>query len=302
MEYTQSLAQGLDILLLYDSHTSFLTAAEISKKKGYSLSKTYRIIRTLMKHGFIEEEKGTARYVLGLNVFRLGLLAQKKFTLAAVAKPLMKELSVVSKESVVLTAVSGTKAVCIENVESEEAVRSSTFQAGESRLLHAGASSKILMAYLSEKEWDDIIATEGLRRFTSSTITQAKALKEHLRETRKKGYAVSDREVYKDVRAVGAPILDGMGRLIGGLSIVGPVYRINKIKLNHLVKLVLEYAGRISEQMGCADLGNRDLKENNSPWTRRKEVISTKENSKEIRKKREELRRSTGEKSWITAE
>ena len=250
MEYTQSLAQGLDILLLYAIERSALTAAEISNEKGYSLSKTYRIIRTLIKYGFIEEEKGTARYSLGLNALQLGLLAQKKYSLASVAKPLMKELSVLSKESVVLTTVSGTKAVCIENVESEEAIRSSTFQVGETVFLHAGASSKILMAYLPEKEWDRIIEKEGLRQLTPNTLTHPKKLKGHLREIRKKGYAVSDREVYEDVRAVGAPILDGMGTLVAGLSIVGPFYRINKKKLSGLVKMVVDYAAKISSRIG----------------------------------------------------
>lgn len=262
MEYTQSLAQGLEILLEYDASTSFLTAAEICKKKGYSLSKTYRIIRTLAKHGFLEEEKGMARYSLGLNALRLGLLAQKKFTLAVVAKPLMEELCAVSKESVVLTVVNGTKATCIASFESSEPIHSSTFQAGESRYLHAGASSKILMAYIHETEWGRVIESEGLKRFTSRTITDAQALKEHLREIRKKGYAISYQEVYDDVGAVGAPILDENGNLIGGLSIVGPVYRLSKKKLSSLVGLAQDYARKISKRMGCVDPAGGSVNDN----------------------------------------
>jgi IclR family KDG regulon transcriptional repressor len=290
MEYTQSLGQGLDILLLYDIHTSALTAAEISKKKGYSLSKTYRIIRTLMKYGFIEEEKGTARYSLGPNVLHLGLLAQRKFSLAAIAKPFMKELSVLSKESVVLTAVNGTKAVCLENVESEEPIRSSTFQAGEIVFLHAGASSKILMAHLPENEWDRIIKKEGLRQLTPNTVSHAEKLKEQLREIRRRGYAVSDREVYEDVRAVGAPILDGMGNLVAGLSIVGPVYRINKKKLSSLVKLAVEYAGKISNRIGYAY-----LEQEGGPkgYKQKDEGISLKKDLKKPIKTERELRRSS---------
>lgn len=293
MEYTQSLAQGLDILLLYDIERSTLTAAEISNEKGYSLSKTYRIIRTLMKYGFIEEEKGTARYSLGLNALQLGLLAQKKYSLASVAKPLMKELSILSKESVVLTAVNGTKAVCLENVESEEPIHSSTFQAGETVFLHAGASSKILMAYLPETEWDRIIEKEGLTQHTSNTITDVKNLKEHLREIRRKGCTVSDREVHEDVRAAGAPILDSAGNLVAGLSIVGPIYRINKKKLSSLVKMVVEYAGKISSRIGCVYL---EQPTDRRPYKPKGEEISLRKDPRNSVERNSALRKSGGKR------
>jgi DNA-binding IclR family transcriptional regulator len=254
MAITQSLAHGLEILLLYEISEQSLTVSEISNGLGYSLSKTYRLIRTLIKYGFVEENNGTAQYSLGLNVLRLGLLAQKRFTIATIARPFMKDLSILSKESVLLTAVHGTRAICIEGVESEEPIRHSTFQPGESVFLHAGASSKILMAYLPEKDWDRIISKEGLKRFTSNTITEGSQLKKHLREIKRKGYAVSEGEVYKDVRAVGAPIFNGMGQLTGGLSIVGPAYRINKGKLYYFKKLVVEYAQKISKELGYVKL------------------------------------------------
>ena len=250
MTINQSLAHGLAILLLYDSGTPFFTVAEVSKRLGYSLSKTYRLIRTLIKHGFLQENPGTAQYALGLNALKLGLLAQQNLNLSVIARPLMKELSLLTKETVLLTAVHGTRGICIERVESEEPIRYSLFQPGASLALHAGASSKILMAYLREEEWDRIIATEGLKRYTPTTITERGELKAHLREIRKKGFACSDQEVDRDVRAVAAPIFNGAGELVAGLSVTGPAYRISKKKLNDLKKSVVEYGRRISAKLG----------------------------------------------------
>jgi hypothetical protein len=46
MSINQSLAHGLDILLLFDTiHLSFMVA-EMSKRLKYSQSKTYRMIQT----------------------------------------------------------------------------------------------------------------------------------------------------------------------------------------------------------------------------------------------------------------
>jgi len=246
MTINQSLAHGIEILLLYDSLTPFLTVSEISKRLGYSQSKTYRLIRTFVKYGLIREDNGTARYSLGLNALRLGLLAQQQFNISVIARPLMKELSLLTKETVLLTAVNGTKGIVLERVESEEPIRYSLFQFGASLPLHCGASSKILMAYLPEEEWDWIIAKEGLKRYTLNTITNVDQLKAHLREIRKKGYAFSDQEVDRDVRAVAGPILNSMGELVAGLSIAGPAYRINKKKISSCVKLVTQFARKIS--------------------------------------------------------
>lgn len=250
MNINQSLAHGLQILLLFDTATPSLTVAEISNRLGYSQSKTYRLVRTLTKLGFLQEANGKARYLLGLNVLQMGLLAQKQFNISSIARPFMKELSRLTKETVVLTAVNGTKGVVIDRVESEEPIRFSLFQTGASLPLHGGASSKVLMAYLPEEDWDRIIKKEGLKRFTPNTMTGVNRLKAHLREIRQKGYAFSDEEIDRHVRAVAAPILSGWGEVVAGLSIAGPVFRISKKRVPQISKLVMEYANRISSRMG----------------------------------------------------
>jgi IclR family KDG regulon transcriptional repressor len=249
MTINQSLTHGIEILLLYDSSTPFLTVSEISKRLGYSQSKTYRLIRTFVKYGLIREDNGTARYSLGLNALRLGLLSQQQFNISVIARPFMKELSLLTKETVLLTAVNGTKGIVLDRVESEEPIRYSLFQPGASIPLHAGASSTILMACLPEEEWDRIIEKEGLKRYFPQTITKPGQLKARLREIRRRGYAFSDQEVDKDVRAVAAPILNGLGDLVGGLSVAGPVYRINKKRVSSLGRLIVQYAQKISSEL-----------------------------------------------------
>jgi DNA-binding IclR family transcriptional regulator len=247
LSINQSLAHGLEVLLAFESSRTSLTVSEIAQYLKYSQSSTYRLVRTLVKYNLIQENPGTARYSLGLNVLRLGLLAQRTINLGAIARPFMAELSRHTKETVILTIVNGPKGMCVEIVESSEPVRSSTYQPGEYLPLHCGASGTILMAYLSEEEWDRIIATEGLRSYTPNTITEVDRLKDHLREIRKAGFAFSDREVYQDVVAVAAPILNVAGLLMAGLSVVSPFYRINKRKINSFTRLVAEYAKKISD-------------------------------------------------------
>ena len=250
MSITQSLAHGLNILLLYDTHTPLFTVSQISKRLGFSQSKTYRLIRTLVKYGLLQEYNGTAQYSLGLSALRLGLLAQQQINIAALARPYMKELCKITKETVVLTAVNGTKGIVLDRVESEEPIRYSLFQPGASIPLHAGASSQILMAYLPEGDWNRILEKEGLKRYTPNTITKVSQLKTHLREIRRKRYAFSNQEVDRDVRAIAAPIFNGLGEVVAGLSVAGPSYRINKRKIHSYARFVMQYAEKVSVQIG----------------------------------------------------
>ena len=249
MTTNRSLAHGLEILFLFDAATPHFTVPEISKQLRYSQSKTYRLVKTLIQYGLVQENPRTAHYSLGLDAMRVGLLAQKNFSLSQIAKPLMKELSLLTKETILLTAVSRTRVICLERVESEEQIRLS-FEPGVRLPFHCGASSKVLMAYLPEEEWDSIIKKEGLKRYTPNTITRIDQLKAHLREIRKKGYAFSDRELDWDARAVGAPVFDGSGKLVAGLSVAGPVYRISKKRAGSLAQMVIQCAQEISRQLG----------------------------------------------------
>jgi len=245
-----SLLNGLEILLLYDNSKPLLTVAEISEKLGYSQSKTYRLVKTLLKYNFLKKKPETAQCTLGLNVLRLGLLAQQNLELYTIARSFMEELSGLTKETVLLFAVNGTKRMLLGKAESEEPIRYSLPRAEQSRPLTCGASGKVLMAYLPEEDWDRIIAREGLEQYTPHTITDVNQLKEHLKEIRKKGFAFSDQELDLTVRGVAAPIINGIGEVEASLSISGPVYRMNKKRVKELIKLVVKYSQKISSNLG----------------------------------------------------
>ena len=249
MKMNQSLSHGLEILFLFDSSHPVFTILEIADLLHFSKSKTYRLVRALVHYGLLETLNGSGQYSLGMNAMRLGLLAQQKFNIAVIALPFMKELSRLTKETVLLTAVYGNKAICLERVESEEPIRYSLFTPGANLPLHAGASSKVLLAFLPEPEWDEIIAGEELRRYTPQTITNRGILKAQLKEIRNRGYSFSDQEVDREVRAVAAPILNSRGELIAGLTVAGPAYRIHKKTVQSLGHLVRRYAARIAQQI-----------------------------------------------------
>ena len=84
--------------------------------------------------------------------------------------------------------------MCIEKVETSHSMRM-TLDVGTRRLPHAGAFSKILMAYLPEEEIHAIIRDKRLPKLCTSTITDPEALAAELARIRECGCAESREEM-----------------------------------------------------------------------------------------------------------
>lgn len=94
----------------------------------------------------------------------------------------------------------------------------------EREYLHSTSSGKALLANLPEERVEEIIATHGLPRKTSSTITEESELKADLSTIRERGYSLNDEENTPGVRAVGAPI-EIEADTFAAVSVAGPINR-----------------------------------------------------------------------------
>lgn len=214
----------LDVLLLFDESRPELTVDEIGALIDAPRSTTYRYVRTLRDKGFLERT-ATGVFRLGPRLLQLGRTARSNLDIGDIARPVMVEIAQQTKETVLLTRLFDRNAVCIERVEGPQTIRIS-FERGRVQPLHAGASSKILLAFIDESEWDEHLALP-LERFTDQTVTDVDMLKEQLRQIRRQGYCVSESEVDVGARAVAVPILDSRDQLVAGLSTAGPVFRMD---------------------------------------------------------------------------
>ncbi|MFW6184080.1 MAG: IclR family transcriptional regulator [Chloroflexota bacterium] len=247
MSRSSSTAENvLDVLLLFEAGSTELTAGQISRRIGAPRSTTYRYIRTLRDKGFLEATDNDA-FRLGPRLLQFARTAHHREDVGAIALPHMEQLCRQTRETVLLTRLSGRAAVCIERVEAPQTIRIS-FDRGQLQPLHAGASSKILLAYVGESQLDDYLQ-QPLERFTDNTITDPDALRAQLRHIRRQGYCISESEVDTGATAVAVPILDSRERLVAGLSTAGPTFRMDETVVNRHVTLLQETATAIQEQL-----------------------------------------------------
>lgn len=90
------------------------------------------------------------------------------------------------------------------------------------RHLHASAAGKTLLAY--SPSWRDALPKK-LIRLTTHTVTDLSALRSHLDELRRVGFAIQIDELADGLTCTAVPILDFDGTTRGALCLAGPSSR-----------------------------------------------------------------------------
>lgn len=233
----------LDILLLFQDGKERKSIDEISQALGLPKSTAYRLVRILQKSGLLEKA-GSAHYELGVTFLRLSRVAlNSNRDIRLMALPGMKRIAEAVAESVSLMRLMNRQVVCIESIEGQHALRVSIEQ-GRTQLLHAGASSRVLLAHLPEGEWPDYLEFP-LKRFTETTITDYDALRTNLFQVRRDGHAISDGEIDIGARAVAVPLFNNRDEVVAALSIEAPAMRMPDDTARRYIQLLQQEAAHI---------------------------------------------------------
>lgn len=120
---------------------------------------------------------------------------------------------------------------------------------GESEPLHCTSVGKVLLAYCGDRVREEILARLELTSYTPHTIDSVEGLRREIETVHRQGYAVDNQELALELRCVAVPVLDGEGRIISGISISGPEYRLTTDMVPTLLPRLQESAETISRNM-----------------------------------------------------
>ena len=247
MEFS-TLAKGIEILNLFLKERAPLTAIQIASALQMPRSTTFKYLAVLKEHGLLENEQLSGKYKLGFRLLEFSSLIQSQNPLLDAALPYMRKLSNLTEETVFLSTLSNGKPHCLEIVEYKRGIVFS-LRRGDQLPMNGGASTKVLVAFLSDKEIEDYTNRTEFVRYAKNTIIEAKKFRESLREISKAGFAYTDEEVTPGARGIAAPIFSEGGRPIAGLCLVGPVQRMQDKKIREVRKMVVSFAREISAEL-----------------------------------------------------
>jgi len=224
---------------------------ELSEAAVLPVSTLHRIITVLKRHGLVTQDAGSKKYRLGYAAIDLGRRAAASLPIRQAAGQTMRRLAEQTGETVVLTVVNDARdrAVCIERIQSRHDLRLH-LEVGEQSFLHAGASSKVLLAYFRPDEVEALARQVGLPTLARNTITDVAALQVELGRIREAGFAFSSEETDGGAWGVAAPILDPEHRAMAALGIASPTSRHSAEAERRFVDLTVKASGEVARALG----------------------------------------------------
>lgn len=211
-----------------------IDGASISKLARHldcSKSTIHSHVTTLQTHGYLTRLPD-GKYYLGLKFADLGRASREKYRYFTGIQPTVERLANETGERAQYMVVENGLGVYLYRATVARAPATDA-EVGKPRELHICASGKAILAHLSEDRRIKIIEQHGLIGRTENTITDKKVLLSSLADVREHGYAINDQESVKGVWALGAPVMNENGDVLGGLSISGPTHRM-KSRENHI--------------------------------------------------------------------
>jgi len=250
----QSVDRALSILLLFSGQRLTLGVTEISQLLGLPKGTVHRLLSSLKEKGFVVHDRATGRYRLGPSLTYLGHLAlhASQEPVVVTATPIMQRLQAQFDETVTLNVVLGHARVCLYKIESKQPVRTVP-ELGRPYPLYAGASGKVLLAHLDPDQRDEVLKRAVDEAPRLGIRLDVARLREELALIRERGFAVSRRERVADSASVSAPIRDHQGRVVAGLSISAPDFRVSDERMQVFAEAVVAAARAISEALGYLD-------------------------------------------------
>lgn len=243
-----ALFNGLEVLEVVCSHPTGLGVSEVARLSELDKGNVHRILKSLESRGYIEQDAKTKRFKASSHVLSLARNVLRGLDIIGIARPIMRDLSIDSGESVHLAQRTRFGGVYVAQERQRGRITIET-ELGASPIIHATATGKSLLCY---EDWSTVksLLNLPLTKFTATTIDSVEKFRQELERVRIQGFAVDNEELTNDVRCAAAPIFDFSGSVIACVGMSGPSSRIDFERLSVMGQMVSDAANEITIKAG----------------------------------------------------
>lgn len=216
-------------------------------------SAVHRMLATLAERGYVKQDLLTQSYVPTLHLATLGFRCLDARYLPDAAQQVLDDLALETGEYCRLALVNGRDLVWVARAQG--VVQGLRYDPPMSRsiALHATASGKAWLSELAEADAIEMACARGLKpppNAGAHVVRTVDELKQHLVQTRRRGFAIADDEVEAGTLAYAAAFFvaeRGKRRVAGTISIAGPHARMRRLKVNVVGKTLLAATRRMAD-------------------------------------------------------
>ncbi len=240
----QSVDNALDVLEALCDEGDEVRISRLSERLGMNKTSVFRLLATFENRGYVEKEKGSGKYRLGLSAYEIGQKFLSRMGLLRKARPVMERMVRECDEAAYITVRRGSDVLFLDMVDTSQQVKIISL-VGKRYPVEIPAAGKVLLACTpadgeAKAEWP--------------------SLAESLGKVRLQGFCIDQGAMGDGIASAAVPLFSSGGELQASLCFVGPDFRLSQEKIESMFLPRLQEAGNtISSKLGyLGDCLNRD--------------------------------------------
>jgi DNA-binding IclR family transcriptional regulator len=221
---TSSAVKVLEGLRILCEAQGSVSLGDFRTRLGVSEATAYRVFQTLVSTGFAQPSPSGSGYEPTLEIVRLGDLVTKGDHLADAIRSGFRPVNQKFQEPVTVGVPDGDFILFVKKLSGPRDPNF-TCDVGVRLPMHIGAAARCILAHAPEEFFEAYLE----RRLAASDQTGGDILRAQMREDRdfirENGYSISLDEVDVGISAIGVPILNRDGSVLGAVAIANVTAR-----------------------------------------------------------------------------
>lgn len=244
-----SLVRGMHVLQAFSRARQPYTLAELSRVTGLSRAVVRRCLYTLREIGYVEAEGHC--YHLRAKVLALGRSCDRATSLSLTAQSVLEELSAQVAGACSVGVLDDGMVLYVARVNSRG--DGLTLGVGSRAPAYCTALGRVLLSSLAEERAQAEISKIELAALTRYTVTSRQHLSRILGHVRTAGYAVNDRELRSELRAIAVPVRNRAGAVVAAMCVSAPSTVIrNASSVKSYLSMLRAASARLGAQLPLA--------------------------------------------------
>ena len=238
----QSVSHALDVIEELCKANGEVGVTELSKRLKLHKNNVFRLLATLELRGYVDQNKETEDYRLGVKALQMGQSYLSQSTLVGRGTPILKTLSDAIGETVSLVTLQAGNVQFPISIESKRPVKVAP-RLAVSYPAKLNAAGRLLTAQLPDTTLTEVLA--------ANTVQDA-AIRSQLQELRTSGQIIDRGAIEADVISIARVVRGNNNEVVGAIEVLVPQYR---AKIDALVPKIDEAATQLSTALGAARTG-----------------------------------------------
>lgn len=238
---TQTLARGLQIITAVAGGASGLKA--VVEATGIGRSSAHRMIQLLVQMGYLRLGSNQ-ELLLGPTLIEYGFTALNQNPLPVVARESLEKLAARTQDTIHLSIEDGGSVLYLHKIPGTRGAEMRSRIGHRMPLTRTGVGKALLLG--QTRRWKEVFAAES----PAADATAVDAFIARMEKYTQEGASFDMEENEPGIRCVAAPIRDGSGDIVAGISLSATRPFMPQNRMRALVPVMKSAAHDISVQLG----------------------------------------------------